>query len=319
MLKFNNKLIAFYIPSFNLTILSSDHGTLSADKMSGFLGDVVTLDSTADTGWYLSTINLTGAEATGLQFTFTGSDVTAQGEYTDAAFPITYENDGHGTVTGDAIYIFGSTGVTLQTAYSSYYRFSGYEVTGGTIENNVLVPTGPCTVRAVFKPNTFTATGGWEKGSDFTARTTADGGSAMPTKYATYGSSTGDVPASWYSNSNRWCPTGAQNYQIQLNMNTQWSAYVNEPRLVNASANIFTRAGDTLLNTTVLNMQNIPSSNYYPQSAVQFTVTSDQYTGFYKLDANLWASWNNYWENYGQMAYVASGNNSTWSATGYAP
>lgn len=233
--------------------------------------------------------------------------------------PIVYETNGHGSLTGDADIVQPGTQVNLSTAYSSYYRFSGYEVTGGTIENDVLIPTGPCTARAVFKPNVFTATGGWEKGSNFTARTTADGGSAMPTKYATYGSSTGDVPASWYSNSNRWCPTGAQNYQIQLNMNTQWSAYVSEDSLVYASANIFTRAGNTLLNTTVLNMQNIPSSNYRPLSSVQFTVTSDQCTDFYKLDANLWASWNNYWEIYGQMAYIATGNNSTWSATGYAP
>lgn len=232
--------------------------------------------------------------------------------------PIVYETNGHCSLTGDADIVQPGTQVNLTTAYSSYYRFSGYEVTGGTIENNVLVPTGPCTARAVFMPNTFTATGGWEKGSDFTARTTADSGSAMPTKYAIYGAST-DAGTSWYSTSNRWKPLDASNYKIQLNMNTQWSAFVVENSLVYASAHIFTKAGDTLLNTTVLNMQNIPSGNVRPISSVQFTVTSDQYNVNYKLDANLWAGWNNYWEVYGTMKYVASGNNSTWSATGYAP
>ena len=67
------------------------------------------------------------------------------------------------------MYIPGSTGVTLSTGYNTYYRFSGYEVTGGTIENNILMPTGPCTVNAVYKVNAFTASGMWEKGSNVSA------------------------------------------------------------------------------------------------------------------------------------------------------
>lgn len=146
--------------SRNLTLENGDHGVLSADKMSGFSGDVVTVDATTDEGWYLSAIALTGAEATGFKFMFTGSDVTALGEYTDVGFPITYLSDDHVSVTGDTtLYIPGGTGITLQTGYDTYYRISGYDVTGGTVENGVLIPTGPCTIRAVEKLNTFSASG----------------------------------------------------------------------------------------------------------------------------------------------------------------
>lgn len=75
-------------------------------------------------------------------------------------YPITYLSDDHVSVTGNTtLYIPGDTGITLQTAYDTYYRISGYDVTGGTVENGVLIPTGPCTIRAVEKVNYFTASG----------------------------------------------------------------------------------------------------------------------------------------------------------------
>lgn len=146
--------------SRDLTLENGDHGVLSADKMSGFSGDVVTVDATTDEGWYFTGLNVTGAVATGNKFTFIGNDVTAEGLYTDVGFPITYIAETGGTLTGDTdLYIPGGTGVTLTTSYDTYYRFSGYEVTGGTIENDVLIPTGPCTAKAVYKVNYFTASG----------------------------------------------------------------------------------------------------------------------------------------------------------------
>ena len=145
--------------SRELTLENGDHGVLSADKMTGFSGDVVTVDATTDEGWYLSAIDVTGAEATGFKFTFTGSDVTALGKYTDVGFPVTYLSDDHVHLTGDAIYIPGSEGITLDSGYDTYYRISGYDITGGSIIDGKLVPTGPCTIKAVEKINYFTARG----------------------------------------------------------------------------------------------------------------------------------------------------------------
>ena len=80
--------------------------------------------------------------------------------YEQPGYPITYLSDDHVSVTGDTtLYIPGGTGITLQTGYDTYYRISGYDVTGGTVENGVLIPTGPCTIKAVEKLNAFTASG----------------------------------------------------------------------------------------------------------------------------------------------------------------
>jgi hypothetical protein len=145
--------------SRDLTLINSEHGTLSADKMSGFSGDVVTVDATTDEGWYFTGLNITGATATGNQFMFVGENVTAEGLYTDAGYPITYLSDDHVHLTGDQIYIPGSEGITLDSGYDTYYRISGYDITGGSIVDGKLLPTGPCTIKAVEKVNAFSAAG----------------------------------------------------------------------------------------------------------------------------------------------------------------
>lgn len=305
--------------SKDLTLVNGDHGVLSADKMSGFSGDVVTVDATTDEGWYLSAIALTGAEATGFKFMFTGSDVTAQGEYTDAGFPITYLADEHVQCTGDTtIYIPGGTGIALQTGYDTYYRISGYEVTNGTVENGVLYPTGPCTVRAIATLNTFTASGGFEQGSNVTCTSNHDATYAnVPSKYAIHNAHTGEVPASWYSTSNRWNPSNASAYKIQIKTNMAFTgngvhSYNSSWPNNGATANLV--AGSTQLNQTTKASFN----NTWTYSTTQ---TSNIQDNVY-LSAKLYAEgikvgWGSYYSV--TATYDANSNNSTWSATGYAP
>ena len=303
--------------SRDLTLENGDHGVLSADKMTGFSGDVVTVDATTDEGWYLSAIALTGAEATGFKFMFTGSDVTAQGEYTDQGFPITYESDEHVSITGDNIYIPGGTGITLQTGYDTYYRISGYEVTNGTVENGVLYPTGPCTVRAVATLNTFTATGGFEKGSNVTCSSNKPANYAnVPSKYAIHNAHTGEVPASWYATSDRWQPSNASAYKIQINTSMAFSGRDAHSYNSNWPENGVTAklvVGSTQLNQTTKATFN----NIWTYSTTQ---TSNIQNNVY-LSAKLYAEGISTWKaNYTvTAAYTANLNNSTWSATGYAP
>ena len=183
--------------SRELTLENGDHGVLSADKMTGFSGDVVTVDATTDEGWYLSAIDLTGAEATGFKFMFTGSDVTALGKYTDVGFPITYLSDEHVSLTGDQIYIPGQSGITLDSGYDTYYRISGYDITGGSIVDGKLVPTGPCTIKAVEKVNAFTARGNFNLYSKGTYILESNKG-ATAISYAHYTGGT-NVPTSYYN------------------------------------------------------------------------------------------------------------------------
>lgn len=72
---------ANYETAKNLTLLTEGHGTIAANKMSGFIGDQVTLSNTAATNYSFSGYTITGATLTGNKFNFTGSNVTAKAWY----------------------------------------------------------------------------------------------------------------------------------------------------------------------------------------------------------------------------------------------
>ena len=91
--------------------------------------------------------------------TYPGWNGFLQYEDPMAGYPITYLSDEHVSLTGDPIYVPGSEGITLDSGYDTYYRISGYDITGGSIVDGKLVPTGPCTIKAVQKINYFTARG----------------------------------------------------------------------------------------------------------------------------------------------------------------
>lgn len=324
---FNNSNVsaqAEFEHSRDLTLVNSEHGTLSADKMSGFSGDVVTVDATTDEGWYFTGLNLTGATATGNQFMFVGENVTAEGLYTDEGYPITYETTVGGSCTGDTdLYIPGGTGITLNTAYNTYYRFSGYEVTGGTINGNVLTPTGPCTARAIYKVNYFTATGNFEKGSNVTC----DAGStysnttvysAVPEKYALHVGHTGDISTSWYSTSNRWKPNGASAYSMTLNAKMTFTAR----RAGSYSDGVALMTGVTMVGSTQNQSQSF-SVNVTATTTKTYskTVTTTTQNVNYGVSARLGSQRvaGGGATRRGIATYIATGTTGTWTATGIAP
>lgn len=311
--------------SRDLTLENGDHGVLSADKMTGFSGDVVTVDATTDEGWYLSAIDVTGAEATGFTFMFTGSDVTALGKYTDAGFPVTYEASEGGTFTGDTdIFVPGSEGIQLTTAYDTYYRFSGYDVTGGSIVDGKLVPTGPCTAKAVYKVNYFTATGGWEKGSNITGTTGSNNANTttnIPAKYAIYGSHTGDIPTTWYNTSNRWKPNDVSAYSITLNpkmnITTKYPSNPYQNNTLYTQITAVSLVGSTQSNSQswtayIKDNKNTVVNHYYNKT---FTVTTQNVN--YGISGKILI--HNITAYKVTATYVANDTTGTWTATGIAP
>ena len=308
--------------SRDLTLVNSEHGVLSADKMSGFSGDVVTVDATTDEGWYFTGLNITGATATGNQFMFIGENVTAEGLYTDEGYPITYLSDDHVQCTGDTtIYIPGGTGITLHTGYDTYYRISGYDVTGGTVENGVLIPTGPCTVKAVQKVNYFTATGNFEKGSNQSVAGTATqkkvtwGYANVAEKYALHQSHTGDIPASWYATSNRWKPSNVSSYSITLNAKMQFTGRKNKD--YNGATAAMT--GVTMVGSTQNQLQTFTvDSTAATTRSYSKTVTTTTQNVFYGVSSRIGAAGYNAGgiARVGTATYIATG---TWTATGIAP
>ena len=307
---------------YDLEILTAEHGTCIASNYSGLNDDIISVTATPDEGWYHIGYDITGSVITGNDFKFLNNDVNLEPIFSETeSYPITYLSDEHVQCTGDTQYIPGSTGITLVTSYDPYYRISGYEVTGGTIENGVLIPTGSCIVKAVEKVNYFTATGGWEHGSNVeaTARSNVRQNTVnVPQKYAIHGAHTGDIPATWYSNSNRW-NVNSQVSSYSITMNPKMSFY----RIINGSTLSWTDYGGvSLIGNTTTASQNASwqggnSYRYYDQT---FTTNTTGVT--YGISA-----WVHAWgydgggsrSNYATARYVASETNGTWTATGIAP
>ena len=304
-------------PTYHVKLIESISGTVCADPMKGRQGTIITLTNAPAEGYVFDIYSLTGAELTGNTFAIQNSDVSAEGVWGYDAFPITYEDDGHGTVTGPERAVPGST-VEISSEYDTYYRLSGYEVTGGTIEGNTLTVTGPCTVRAVFKPNAFTATGNWEKGSNIaisiakTYGTTAN----VPMKYAIFGAATGDVPTAWYNTSNRWKVTTTPSaYQITLHPIAKWVFANDNSCLTKTTACSYvgnTSSQSALFSksnagTQVMTYDKTFTSNV---TGVNYGISAKMYTDGYNYGGRDW---------YGHNTYSANQTTGTWTATGYAP
>lgn len=69
---------ANYETAKNVTLQTNGGGTIAANRVSGFIGDSVTLSNTPNASYAFSAYTLTGANLTGSTFNLTGSDVTAK-------------------------------------------------------------------------------------------------------------------------------------------------------------------------------------------------------------------------------------------------
>ena len=77
---------ANYETAKNLTLQTDGHGSIAANRMSGFIGDSVTLSNTPNAGFIFNNYDITGATLTGSNFNFVGNDVTAKANFTMTSF-----------------------------------------------------------------------------------------------------------------------------------------------------------------------------------------------------------------------------------------
>ena len=233
-----------------------------------------------------------------------------------SGYPITYLSDEHVSVTGEQLYIPGQPGITLDSGYDTYYRISGYDIENGSInEEGLLIPTGPCTIRAVEKINYFTATGNFEKGSDVATRPNSTGATAVNVseKYALHVEHTGDIPSSWYAASNRWNPSNASSYSITLNSKMTFTLFEG------ARGTASTAIGVSLIGSTQSNSQtfgstwNSTTNVYYNKTITTTTQTT------YGVSARLLGKGATNPSYHSYAKYVANGTTGTWTATGIAP
>ena len=86
-LKFNDKLIAIDLPTYNVTVLPSSNGSVTATPSSGVPGTIVTLSNTPDEGYVLDGYQLTGSSLIDSdKFMIKKSNVSVQ-----ATFKLPYE------------------------------------------------------------------------------------------------------------------------------------------------------------------------------------------------------------------------------------
>ena len=223
-----------------------------------------------------------------------------------------YHSEG-GTLTASTLTAYPGDTINLSTAYDTYWRFSGYQLTGdgSLVGNDYTFGTEDATICACFKPNAFTATGGFEKGSNVTCYL-GQGGSkttVVPLKYAVTGYKTSNVPSSWYATSNRWNPSNASAYSITLKPYMRFTAYSN-----GAISNVYCTAC-SYVNGSYQQSQSysMGKGNSTWNYNKNFTITTQGNCG---ISAKMSIS------DGGSRCgctYIATATTGTWTATGYAP
>lgn len=221
---------------------------------------------------------------------------------------LTLQTDGHGTLTATTLTGLPGDTVTLTPTYNTYYRFNNYSVTGGTIAGNTFTfGNEDATAQANFNPNYFTASGAWEKGSNTSAKL---GSVNLSIKYATASYKTSNVPAAWYSTSNRWKPNGASAYKITLNPRIGLSAKNTMTNNQTYSWTLKTMIGNTA--NASQTYSNTLAGTKVERTVYSKTVTSDVQNVNYGVSGTLTYS-------KGRLYYFPSANSGTWTATGIAP
>lgn len=229
-----------------------------------------------------------------------------------------YASNG-GTVTASVL--TGMPGDTAQitTAYNTYYRFSGYNTAGGGSLNGNVYTFGDtdADISALYKVNYFTASGGWEKGSNVTV--TAGNAANIALKYATASYKTSNVPTAWYATSNRWKPNGASAYSITLHPIMQFSLNGSNTTAMSPGANA---TAVTILGSTQSNSQTFSKTGKGAQTFTYnktFTNTTQNIT--YGISGKLKSNIKTQSSQTARStaSYIATGTTGTWTATGIAP
>lgn len=242
-------------------------------------------------------------------------------------YTLTLQTDGHGTLTANTLTGYPGDTITLTPTYNTYYRFNNYSNTGGSIAGNVFTfGDTDATAKANFKVNAFTASGGWEKGSNVVCSGHGNYVSTtkyIPQKFAIHGAHTGDVPSTWYSTSNRWHPSNASAYKITLNPKMTVTASKGGPgAMTTGLKNNPGFTGVSLIGSTYTQSQGWSVNNTNATQTWKYnkSFTSDAQTT-YSISGKLTA--------YGALAagtnydsratYIATATTGTWVATGIAP
>lgn len=315
---YGDSFVGFPDPAHNLYLIQNPNGTITADKMSGMSGEIVTLSNTPATEYQLNSYSITGAALTGNQFMFGDTDVSAEASFSKKVYTLTLQTDGHGTIAATKTTGYKGDTVTLSNTYNTYYRFNNYTQTGGSLNGSTFTfGSQNATAKANFKVNAFTATGNFEKGSNTSVVSTYNAAKStnIATKYAIHQAHTGNVPTGWYSTSNRWKPNNVSAYKITLATKMKFTTNKSIRNGITAGATAVSLIGSTHTASQgfVTNLNGDQSMTYTYSKSFSTTTQNVNYGVSAKIAAGVAG------QNYSTATYVAAGTSGTWTATGYAP
>lgn len=137
---------------YNVTLQNDGHGTITASKTTGNIGDTITLSNTPNSHYGFSGYSITGSTLTGNAFKIGTSNVTAKGWFSAVpANTLTLQTDGHGKISANKTTGYQGDTVTLSNTASAGYVFKNYTVTGATINGSTLTfGAGNTTAKALF-------------------------------------------------------------------------------------------------------------------------------------------------------------------------
>lgn len=141
----------FYRNTHNITTLTSNYGTIAANKSTAYSGDTVILSNTPAADCHFNSYSITGATLTGSNFKMGTSNVSAKGSFSRNVHNLTLQTNGHGTISANNTTGYSGTQITLNNTPDEDYSFTRYDITGATLTSDKFkFGTSDVTAKAIF-------------------------------------------------------------------------------------------------------------------------------------------------------------------------
>lgn len=121
---------------YNLHLDQAIGGSITANRMSGNRGDVVTLYNNPSAGYSFDNYSVTGSTLTGVQVRFNREDIYVAPSFTHNVYNINLQQTTGGTITSDKSTGYYGDTVTLSNTPAEHYGFRDYSITGATLTGN---------------------------------------------------------------------------------------------------------------------------------------------------------------------------------------
>lgn len=256
----------------------------------------------------------------GMTLTYPGWNGCVSYEAAPAFKTLTLYHSEGGTLTANELTGYPGDTINLSTAYNTYWRFSGYQWTGdGELSNNTYTfGNEDASICACYKPNAFTASGGFEGGDEtLTPKPTLRAWKTFyfTPKYITASYKTSNVPTAWYATSNRWKVTSnVSAYSLTMAVKASFSGKITYPENTQVKLTAYSFVGNSLSNSQTMNLISTTTASMTYNKSVTTTTTGVNYglsaaVAVYRASNNCNATAIN----------RAAGRTGTWVATGIIP